>query len=106
MIETQEIKALGTLGYLLLPEPDSKVYEGCPQTINENQASFKEDDKFWKKAKVILEKALDEARGDPEFGEILFNMLLSGRRDPEVIKDIQDNLVALGVPIEQCQIKD
>ena len=104
MIENQEIKAQGTLAYLFLPEPERAVDLDCHPILNQN--TVEEEVNCWQIVQELLEKAFAEARYDPEVAERLFYTMLFGRRDPKVVKEVQDILSALGVPIEWCQIKN
>lgn len=96
MIETGEVIAKGTLAYLFLPEPD------CTR----NQDSETNLGIYIKKAQEELEKWVAVVRDDPEAADQLFHFILLGRRDPKVVKEVQDMLSAVGVPVEWCQIKE
>jgi TniQ len=105
LIETKEVIAKGGLAYLFLPEPESTTYQGAHQP-SRNQEPETNLGTHIKNAEEALKKCVAVARDDPEAADQLFHFILFGRRDPKVVKEVQNMLSGVGVPVEWCQIKE
>jgi hypothetical protein len=103
MLETGAIEGLGTHAYLFLPEPKS-VVENDSQALKTQQPSDGVTD-CWHIAMESLNKAIDAARHDPREAQMLFGLMIYGRKNDKHIKAVRENLKSLGIPEEWCQIE-
>lgn len=94
MIKDDMIMALGADVDLFRPEPMITLDDGR-LTLQENQNTT-----IWQKALDSIDKAVSDARGNPDTAQHLLQIMLIGNKSNKSIERARDILISLGVPRE------
>jgi hypothetical protein len=85
------IVARGTLGPLLVPEPDQMVYAGDEPS----RAAV-----LWREVQQALDEMIDRAHHEPEIAEQLLTLFTVACRTAAAFDRERDYVIGLGIPTE------
>jgi len=95
LIESKVMSPRGEQAALFLPEPKTGFTNGLPAKERKQEPV-----NYWQEAVKAINKAVAEARHNPETARSLFALASFGRRDPESLKRLRVTFSKEGIPPE------